>query len=215
MNEEQAFVQAIDETPLDPLPRLIYADWLEDQGDPRAEWLRLDCQLRDPSQVVDDPAADLARFRELTEASSPSWLAELIRAEIAPCQGANGKDCPRQWRLLTRTPNPLVRWCHRCDRLVFLCLNRCRAVELMQSEQVYAIDPLCGIWISEATTILLATSSAAVPTPERRATPPELRPLHDPTRTQREAAQILRSIHEAIQHLQRLGVDPFAALEGE
>ena len=29
----------------DRLPRLVFADWLDEQGDPRAEWLRVDCEL--------------------------------------------------------------------------------------------------------------------------------------------------------------------------
>jgi uncharacterized protein (TIGR02996 family) len=29
----------------DPLRRLVFADWLDAHGDPRAEWLRLDCEL--------------------------------------------------------------------------------------------------------------------------------------------------------------------------
>jgi uncharacterized protein (TIGR02996 family) len=42
----QAFLQAIIEHPDDDAPRLVYADWLDDHGDPeRAEFIRLQCQL--------------------------------------------------------------------------------------------------------------------------------------------------------------------------
>jgi uncharacterized protein (TIGR02996 family) len=34
MNREQAFLAAICEAPHDPLPRLAYADWLEERGGP-------------------------------------------------------------------------------------------------------------------------------------------------------------------------------------
>jgi uncharacterized protein (TIGR02996 family) len=34
MNREQAFLAAICETPDDPLPRLAYADWLEERDEP-------------------------------------------------------------------------------------------------------------------------------------------------------------------------------------
>src|SRR5262245_57052313 len=41
-----AFLQAIFEAPEDPSLRLIYADWLQDQGQAdRAEFLRVHCQL--------------------------------------------------------------------------------------------------------------------------------------------------------------------------
>ena len=38
--EERPFVEAVCAAPADLEPRLIFADWLEEQGDPRAEFLR-------------------------------------------------------------------------------------------------------------------------------------------------------------------------------
>ncbi|MCZ2343935.1 MAG: TIGR02996 domain-containing protein [Bacteroidales bacterium] len=43
--EEAAFLRAVFAVPNDPMPQLVYADWLEEHGDPRAEWIRLE-QLR-------------------------------------------------------------------------------------------------------------------------------------------------------------------------
>src|SRR5690349_3929389 len=46
MSLHEAFRQAILETPEDDVPRLVYADWLEENGDPaRAEFIRVGCQL--------------------------------------------------------------------------------------------------------------------------------------------------------------------------
>jgi uncharacterized protein (TIGR02996 family) len=60
MNHEQAFLQAIRETPDDDAPRLIYADWLEEQGGAscaaRADFIRLQCRL--DAMPEDDPARD-------------------------------------------------------------------------------------------------------------------------------------------------------------
>ncbi len=44
-NLEAGFQQAITAAPDDDRPRLIYADWLEEQGDPRCELIRLQCRL--------------------------------------------------------------------------------------------------------------------------------------------------------------------------
>jgi uncharacterized protein (TIGR02996 family) len=41
MNDEPAFTRAMQANPADTTLRLIFADWLEEQGDPRAELLRL------------------------------------------------------------------------------------------------------------------------------------------------------------------------------
>jgi uncharacterized protein (TIGR02996 family) len=43
MSDHQSFLAAIAANRADDLPRLIYADWLEDQGDPRCEFLRAKC----------------------------------------------------------------------------------------------------------------------------------------------------------------------------
>jgi uncharacterized protein (TIGR02996 family) len=46
MTEEDVFLLDILARPDDDAPRLIYADWLLDQGDPRGELVRLDWELR-------------------------------------------------------------------------------------------------------------------------------------------------------------------------
>lgn len=60
MNHEQAFLQAIRETPHDDAPRLIYADWLEEHGGAaraaRADFIRIQCRLDEMPE--DDPARD-------------------------------------------------------------------------------------------------------------------------------------------------------------
>jgi carbon storage regulator len=43
--EENAFVQAVVEEPADEGLRLIFADWLEERGDPLGEFLRVRCRL--------------------------------------------------------------------------------------------------------------------------------------------------------------------------
>ena len=40
MNEDEAFIRAIVDAPGDDLPRLVYADWLDDRADPRGPYLR-------------------------------------------------------------------------------------------------------------------------------------------------------------------------------
>ncbi len=42
---EASFLQAIGDDPRDDAARLIYADWLEERGDARAEYIRNQCEL--------------------------------------------------------------------------------------------------------------------------------------------------------------------------
>ena len=45
MTDNEALLQAICSDPDNVTLRLVYADWLEDQGDPRADFIRVQCQL--------------------------------------------------------------------------------------------------------------------------------------------------------------------------
>jgi uncharacterized protein (TIGR02996 family) len=46
VEQADAFLQAICAKPEDDTPRLVYADWLEEQGDTdRAEFIRVQCEL--------------------------------------------------------------------------------------------------------------------------------------------------------------------------
>ena len=40
MSEEAGLITAIREAPDDPAHRLVFADWLEERGDPHGRWLR-------------------------------------------------------------------------------------------------------------------------------------------------------------------------------
>jgi uncharacterized protein (TIGR02996 family) len=53
MNDEAAFTRAMQQNPADTTLRLIFADWLEEQGDPRGELIRL---LHTLTQSVEVPS---------------------------------------------------------------------------------------------------------------------------------------------------------------
>jgi uncharacterized protein (TIGR02996 family) len=73
-----AFLQSICQSPDDDAPRLIFADWLDENGDPdRAEFIRIQCRLEHTLEDADDrpdleerAAAQLERHRD-------AWVAPL------------------------------------------------------------------------------------------------------------------------------------------
>jgi len=76
--EERAFFDRIRDEPADDGPRLLYADWLEEQGQPaRAEFVRLQCALA--RLADDDPRRTELRERErqLSDAHEAIWTAGL------------------------------------------------------------------------------------------------------------------------------------------
>src|SRR5262245_51901314 len=72
------FLREIKGRPDDDVPRLILGDWLQDQGDPRGEFICL--QVRRARLREDDPEATamLRRERELLRHHAFDWLGPLV-----------------------------------------------------------------------------------------------------------------------------------------
>jgi uncharacterized protein (TIGR02996 family) len=77
LTQNDAFIQAIIESPDDESLRLIYADWLEERGDPRGEFIRVQCQLAN-SPEGDPRRPELeARERDLLGTYEEQWAASV------------------------------------------------------------------------------------------------------------------------------------------
>lgn len=72
--DELPFIEAILADRWNDAPRLIFADWLEERGDPRGEFIRVQCQLA--RLRLTDPARDLleARSEQLTAKYGRAWM---------------------------------------------------------------------------------------------------------------------------------------------
>src|SRR5262245_47041785 len=88
--EERAFFDRIRDEPADAGPRLIYADWLEENGQPdRAEFIRLQVAL--DRLADDDPRRPALRERErlLRDANETRWAADLAPL-VSGCEFRRG-----------------------------------------------------------------------------------------------------------------------------
>lgn len=90
MHDESHFLRVIAQQPEDDSLRLVYADWLEEQGDVRAEYLRAEYRLR--VEGVDDDGL-LDRLRPQFE---KAWLR-------AVHDGFLGDDWSLVWRSVSET----------------------------------------------------------------------------------------------------------------
>jgi uncharacterized protein (TIGR02996 family) len=78
---EAALTAAVVSTPDDDLPRLVFADWCDENGEPeRAEFIRLQCALARPDGLTADRLIEL-RIREkvMLSAHGERWLEPLRR----------------------------------------------------------------------------------------------------------------------------------------
>src|SRR5688500_7506010 len=75
MTDREALLRAIIETPDDDAPRLVYADWLDEHGQPdQAEFIRLQCE-RNRHPQSDDHWKELgARCAQLLSANGHRWM---------------------------------------------------------------------------------------------------------------------------------------------
>jgi uncharacterized protein (TIGR02996 family) len=72
--QDDAFLEAIRDEPDGDVHRLVYADWLEEQGDPaRAEFIRLQCQLAQMPPDAPRRQELMRRQEELLSAHGGRW----------------------------------------------------------------------------------------------------------------------------------------------
>jgi uncharacterized protein (TIGR02996 family) len=86
MTDDTSFVEAIRARPWDESLRLVYADWLEERGDARADYLRAESAATAELRFQDRPEGDQARslldrLGQLRAGFDPGWLAAVGRPD--------------------------------------------------------------------------------------------------------------------------------------
>jgi uncharacterized protein (TIGR02996 family) len=93
MDDQLALMRGILEEPAEDLPRLVYADWLEERGNAHGEWIRLQCHLaRATPESEAYPALDqeVRRFfarHQLVWMAPLRSISEYRLAELTPHRG--------------------------------------------------------------------------------------------------------------------------------
>jgi uncharacterized protein (TIGR02996 family) len=157
MSEHKSFVRAILENPHDPQLRLIFADWLEERGDARGDFLRLEVELKGMAREDERYPALAARLEELRQLIGPKWLAVLDTPPIENCPPTNAGTidlerelrmaelrfkfkCPKHWENLSPTGNSLIRFCGQCQRNVYYCSSVDEARQHAWNGDCVAVD---------------------------------------------------------------------------
>jgi uncharacterized protein (TIGR02996 family) len=146
--QERAFLEALQAESEDDGLRLVYADWLEERGDPRSEYLRVEVQL---ANRIEDPRRRLAleaRLSELQKHLNMLWTEVVARSAcILNCGASDGRPlvrftflCPNQWGMLQPTDDPAVRFCAGCQQKVYRCETTAQARDHALSGHCIAIS---------------------------------------------------------------------------
>jgi len=139
--QEDRFIQAILADPEDVSIRLVYADWLEERGDPRDEFLRLESALSALPQDDERRGGLETRLQNLRASIDPDWLVILARSKISFCDRFFRFRCPKQWERLQLTGDPLVRFCKACRKNVYYCQGLDEGLRHAAAGHCVAFDP--------------------------------------------------------------------------
>src|SRR5262245_5430925 len=82
---DDPFLRAIVADPGDDTTRLVYADWLDEQDDPRGVFLRLEVALAAVAPLDAGRGPLQARFLEAAAGIHAAWLSAVSRVPVAAC----------------------------------------------------------------------------------------------------------------------------------
>jgi uncharacterized protein (TIGR02996 family) len=156
---EDAFLQALLADAGADDRRLVYADWLEEQGDAvsvtKAEFLRVTAQLAAEIGPKGQRQEQRERLQQLAAGLDTDWLALVSRLDIENChqprKAGGGRRprafpigfsvlCERHWEDLHSTDDPSVRFCDSCQQRVFYCDTITEARRHANNARCIAVD---------------------------------------------------------------------------
>ena len=144
MSDEAAFLAHIRANPSDALCRLVYADWLEEQGDDesarKAAFLRAEHELSARSADEKNRDALVTRLRKLAKHLPVPWKSAVARVSLENCGLKTEFECPKTWDQLQETGENQVRFCSACKRTVQYCGTIDEAKQQAFEGQCVAID---------------------------------------------------------------------------
>jgi uncharacterized protein (TIGR02996 family) len=73
--DDNAFLRTIVDNPGHDLPRLVYADWLDDRDDPRGLFLRAEVEWAQPWK-------DATELQAMATGLDPLWVARVARPPV-------------------------------------------------------------------------------------------------------------------------------------
>jgi uncharacterized protein (TIGR02996 family) len=127
---EEGFLNALAAQPNDNVGRLVYADWLQERDDPRAEFLRLEVRLASGDAPAGERGELTTRLAELGRLAGPGWLLAVNRVPFVRC------------RVEARVPNAKVELANYSTRVLTIAFD----VNPMQYLVAAVTDPIDRLW---------------------------------------------------------------------
>lgn len=142
MDDDGQFIQAVQAAPGDTGLLLMYAAWLEERGDPRAEFLRIRVALGRLSPTEKQFQGLWRHLRRLRSTIDLAWLAVLDRTPIDNCPVQFAYPCPKRWEALRPTADSSIRFCEACQQRVYYCSTLKQARRHAAAGDCVAVDSM-------------------------------------------------------------------------
>ncbi|MCI0705788.1 MAG: TIGR02996 domain-containing protein [Planctomycetia bacterium] len=139
-DDDKTFLRAILANPAELSAWLVYADWLDEHNDPRAEFIRL--EVRRTLLANNDPERTEIEYtlREVRKHLDPNWVTIFDRPPIENCSPKFPFKCPKQWENLLATEENTVRHCPICAKQVHYCSTIAEAREIADEGHCVAVS---------------------------------------------------------------------------
>jgi uncharacterized protein (TIGR02996 family) len=144
MSDNVLFLEVLRNKPGDGVTRLVYADWLDEQGG-RANADQA-AYLRTESDLLALPEGDgrrdelEARLRELAHRVPRPWLAVVSRRKVENCFVKLAFVCSKRWEEMGPTADERVRSCPDCHKTVHFCDDLAEAVKHARAGHCVAVS---------------------------------------------------------------------------
>jgi len=79
---DDGFIEHLRANPEDEWLRLVYADWLDERGDPRGEFLRIECRMWSLPEISEGYVALRQQLKTLAEQIDVRWRAVACRVHL-------------------------------------------------------------------------------------------------------------------------------------
>jgi len=138
--EDRSFIRAILANPAELTAWLVYADWLDERDDPRAEFIRLEVKRTAHDTTQTERFGIIAQLEDLRPKLDQDWVAIFDRPRVENCDEQFAFKCPKQWVKLKGTDDPTVRYCDSCQKDVYYCHTLRDAFEHAQNGDCVAVS---------------------------------------------------------------------------
>lgn len=138
---EDEFLRHLVANPGDDTTRLVYGDWLEENGRKEAaEFIRAQVRLATLAPDTEDFKHAKDILHVYAHLFSSHWRRTIARPPIENCDVRFELQCPKQWGDLAPTSDPASRFCGSCRRNVYYAPNVRAARQLALAGQCVVVD---------------------------------------------------------------------------